>query len=96
MRLTAGVHRPALWKSMDDNVLELDVLKQRYGKWPLAVEFDWDPEFGSLDKGRSIAYEKPGTEVSDSDITAASNSFVSKNSLPPRSGTSHTRPSRAP
>jgi len=61
-----GVHRPALWKRMDDNKLEGIVLKQRYGKWPLAVEFDWDAERGSITGGRPIDYDRPG-EVTELD-----------------------------
>jgi replicative DNA helicase len=52
-----GVHRPGLWKGIDDNVIELDILKQRYGKWPLAVECDWDGDKGSITGGRSISYD---------------------------------------
>lgn len=52
-----GIHRPALWKAISDNVLEIDVLKQRHGKWPLAVEFDWDPERGMIAGGRTVEYE---------------------------------------
>jgi hypothetical protein len=52
-----GIHRPALWKNVTDNVLEVDVLKQRYGKWPLAVEFDWDADRGMISGGRSVDYE---------------------------------------
>ena len=52
-----GVHRPALWKPIEDNVIEVDVLKQRYGKWPLAVEFDWDADRGMISGGKSVPYE---------------------------------------
>jgi replicative DNA helicase len=52
-----GVHRPALWKRVDDNILEVLVLKQRYGKWPLAIEFGWSAETGAVTGGRSIPYE---------------------------------------
>lgn len=55
-----GVHRPALWKNIPDNVLEVDILKQRYAPWPLAVEFDWDAERGGIDNGRTIDYDPPG------------------------------------
>lgn len=54
-----GVHRPALWKAIPDNVLEIDVLKQRFGKWPLAIEFDWDPDKGQINGGRSVQYDQP-------------------------------------
>lgn len=60
-----GVHRPALWKRVDDVVLEIDVLKQRYGRWPIAVEFDWDAERGSIEGGRSIDYDSPGDAISE-------------------------------
>lgn len=54
-----GVHRPALWKNLPDDILEIGVLKQRYGRWPLAVEFDWIPDCGSLAKGRAIDWDAP-------------------------------------
>lgn len=63
-----GVHRPALWKPIDDNVMELDVLKQRYGKWPLAVEFDWNPDLGSISGGRSIDYEMSAATANENPI----------------------------
>jgi len=54
-----GVHRGALWKPVPDIILEIDILKQRYGKWPLAVECDWDPDKGRITGGRSIDYDQP-------------------------------------
>ena len=38
--------------------------KQR-ARWPLAVEFDWEPEFGWLGRGRSIEYDRPGEQGED-------------------------------
>jgi len=55
-----GVHRPALHKDVPDASVELLILKQRYGKWPLAVEFEWDPDLGRVWGGKSIPYERPG------------------------------------
>lgn len=55
-----GWYRPALSKNVKDTKIQALVLKQRYGKWPIAVEFDWDPSFGSLENGRSIDYDRPG------------------------------------
>lgn len=52
-----GVHRPGLWKSIEDNVIEVDVLKQRYGRWPIAVEFDWAPDEGTISGGRTVPYD---------------------------------------
>jgi replicative DNA helicase len=63
-----GIHRPALWKSVPDNVLEIDVLKQRYGRWPLAVEFDWDPDRGMISGGIPVEYEQPGRGESTNPI----------------------------
>jgi replicative DNA helicase len=62
-----GVHRPALWKSIPDDKIEIDILKQRYGVWPLAVEFDWVPDLGSITNGKPIKYDQPtatGNEMS--------------------------------
>lgn len=49
-----GIHRPALWKLVADDVLEVSVLKQRKGKWPLCVEFDFDPDTAALTNGRGV------------------------------------------
>lgn len=56
-----GTHRRALWKNVADDTLELIGLKQRWGKWPFSVEFDWVPETGQISNGRSIKYLQPGT-----------------------------------
>lgn len=58
--LILGAHRPGLWKKIVDNVLQLSILKQREGKWPLAVECDWDAEYGSITGGMSIDYDQIG------------------------------------
>lgn len=55
-----GVHRPALFKSVDDDKMEVFVLKQRHGKWPLGIEFDWDADRGMVWGGREIDYDRPG------------------------------------
>ena len=52
-----GFHLPAMWKSVPDDKIEICILKQRYGKWPLAVEFEWSGEHGSIVGGRSIEYK---------------------------------------
>lgn len=56
-----GVHREALWKDVPDDVLSLIVLKQRHGRFPLQVDFDWDPDRGWIGPGRSVAYLRPGS-----------------------------------
>lgn len=60
--LILAPHRPALWKRVEDDKLELIVLKQRAGRAPLAVEFDWDPDRGAIWGGKSIEYARPGEE----------------------------------
>lgn len=68
-----GVHRPALWKKVEDDRLEVLVLKQRYAPWPLAIEFDWSADLGRISNGRSIDYDRPG-EVSEFDQALTSGS----------------------
>lgn len=63
-------HRPALWKKIDDDKLEVFILKQRYGKWPCGIEFDWVADTGQISGGRSIEYDRPG-EGNDIDATAS-------------------------
>lgn len=50
-------HRPALFKRVPDDTLEIIVLKQRSGDWPLAVAFDWNAEYGSINNGRTVDYD---------------------------------------
>ena len=57
-----GFHRENLWKNVPDDKIEAIILKQRYGRWPIAVEFDWDPEYITLERGRTIEYLRPGEE----------------------------------
>lgn len=58
-----GVHMPALWKNVLNDKMEIILLKQRFGKWPLSVEFDYEPEYGRITNGRSIEYTRPGEET---------------------------------
>lgn len=53
-------YRPYLYRSVPDDKIELHILKQRHGKWPQVVECDWDPEYGLIEGGRTIAVERPG------------------------------------
>lgn len=53
-----GVHRPALWKPIKDDTVEFYILKQRFGKWPMAIQFKWDGERGLYTKGRDIDFEQ--------------------------------------
>lgn len=54
-----GVYNPALFMTMPPDTLELILLKQRYAKWPLSVEFDLDADKGKLTNGRSVDYHTP-------------------------------------
>jgi archaellum biogenesis ATPase FlaH len=61
-----GFNRPALWKQVEDNVIECVVLKQRRGRWPFMIEFDWDSDLGQITNGREVDYARPG-ETTDLD-----------------------------
>lgn len=72
-----GVHRPALWKAVDDTTLEIDVLKQRWGAWPMAIEFEWSPDKGSIEGGRTVKYDQSdGAGEFGSKISAKTRSFL--------------------
>lgn len=62
-------HLPAKWKNVPDNTLELLILKQRSGPWPIGIEFDWDPDTGQITGGRSIDIK--AQEASDGGAFAA-------------------------
>lgn len=47
-------HIPAKWKNVPDTTLEIYILKQRNGPWPIGIEFDWEPDTGQISGGRSI------------------------------------------
>jgi hypothetical protein len=50
-------HRPALFKRVPDDTLEIITLKQRWGEWPLATAFEWNADQGSIVGGRTIEYD---------------------------------------
>lgn len=52
-----GIHRPGKYKAIDDNIMEIIILKQRFGKCPMIVEFDWDPETGLITGGITRPYD---------------------------------------
>lgn len=50
-----GLYIPDKWKpGVESNTLEIHILKQRYGVWPIAVEFDYDAPTGVIANGRSL------------------------------------------
>ncbi len=61
-----GIHRPGLWRTgVDDDILEMLILKQRYGKWPLGIQFDWDGELGSISNGHEIDFPQDTGDKKD-------------------------------
>lgn len=52
-----GAYRPAQARSIPDDTMELLILKQRYGRWPLAVVFDWDADRLTIMHGREADFE---------------------------------------
>lgn len=62
-----GVHLPSKWKNVADDTLEIDILKQRYGRWPLAIEFDWDPDKVTLKNGREVQYNETDADGNNFD-----------------------------
>ena len=59
--LILGIYIPALMKGTPCTTIETIVLKQRYGRWPLAIEHTWDGDLVKLSNGRIVAYD-PGSE----------------------------------
>lgn len=49
-----GVYNPQLYDPDESSTMEILVLKQRWGTWPLATEFNWDGEHGALTHPREI------------------------------------------
>jgi hypothetical protein len=49
-----ATHVPACWKNIPMDTLEILVLKQKYGKWPLRVAFDYDADTGLISNGRDV------------------------------------------
>jgi len=58
-----GWHLPAMWKDVANDKIEGFILKQRHGNPPpIAVEFDWSGEYGSITGGVSFDYKHPVEE----------------------------------
>lgn len=49
-----GVYLPGLMKRVSRNVIQLLVLKQRYGRWPLTIEYQWDGDIVHLHSGQLV------------------------------------------
>lgn len=56
-----GLHRPGHWEpAKGDDVIQILILKQRFGRWPLVVEGEWDGNMCTISNCRSVDYEAIG------------------------------------
>jgi archaellum biogenesis ATPase FlaH len=55
-----GCFRPGQWKAVPDDLVVVDVLKQRWAPWPLSIEVEFDPDRAWFGKGTSVPYDQPG------------------------------------
>lgn len=55
-----GVYRQGAMGAFDDDKLEAIIMKQRYGRSPQIVEFEWDGDKGTIGKGRTMPIVRPG------------------------------------
>lgn len=51
-----GVHRTGLFKNIPDNYIDVILLKQRFGVWPMQVQFDCDVVTGFIGGGTTVEY----------------------------------------
>jgi len=75
-----GIHRPGQWRPIGDDTMQFFILKQRFARWPLAVEFDWNGDLCTLTNCRSIEYDEIGKGGGFAD------DFLSTNGKPKRYG----------
>jgi replicative DNA helicase len=54
--LILGVYRDHLYHNVEDNQLEVHVMKQRDGRWPIAICFDYDAPRALLGSGKEFDY----------------------------------------
>jgi KaiC/GvpD/RAD55 family RecA-like ATPase len=71
-----GIHRPGAYKEIGDDTLEIDVLKQRYGVWPMAIEFEWDKDTGLIAGGKTVPYVSGDDDGGDSGGGESINGFL--------------------
>ncbi len=58
-----GVHLPGLWKPIPTDTIELLLLKQRFGKWPQAMVFEWDGDRMRIENGVDVDFEHAGSKA---------------------------------
>ncbi len=61
-----GLHIPGVWKDVPMTEMEVIFLKQRYGRWPLGVSLDYDPDTGVVSGGRTFDYRQIDANDNDS------------------------------
>lgn len=54
-----GVHRPALFKAVPDDSVELIIMKQRCARAPMTVSFEWDGDRCFVGNGTDVEYVHP-------------------------------------
>lgn len=80
-----GVHYPRLWKpTLTESKLEILVLKQREGRWPQRIEFDWDAERVQMKNGRELRMHYDPSEVDDEKLSGSKgvSNFLKKGKTP--------------
>ena len=64
-RVVLAPHLPAKWKNVPDDTMEIYVLKQSKGPWPIGIEFDWEPDTGQISNERSFNVREAPADSSD-------------------------------
>jgi replicative DNA helicase len=67
--LILGVHRAAQWKNVPDDVVDVDILKRRFGRYPIRIEVKWDGDRAWFGSGTTVPYERPGSQSAASEMT---------------------------
>lgn len=65
-------YRPAQFKAVADNVIQYFLLKQRFGRAPVVIECEYDPDTGCVSNGKEVAYRPVGEIDSINDFLGAS------------------------
>ena len=66
-----GVYMPGLTKRVSRNVLQILVMKQRFGLWPLTIEYQWDGDLVRLSKPQLVWDAAIGDESRLASVTSS-------------------------
>lgn len=66
-----GLNLPSMWKNLPPNLMEVHVLKQRYGPFPLLVECEWDGDRGHIGAGVSQPYPRADSGMGEGGSNSA-------------------------